>query len=510
MTEDPGARQYGKLARMSMLWALLREATNVLVALPTSIILARLLSPGEFGVAAIAYVFVALGARLTQFGLNASLLRHKDLRPEHASTVFVTSLGLGLTAWGVLTALAPQIATFVRSENAGHVIPVAALAFLVSAVAVVPTTLLARDLRYREIAVCDWVGTLTNSVVAVVCALNGFSFWSIVYGLLASDVAQALAKFHFARWRPSLRFSLDALRDLFSFGAGVYAKSLLDYATANLDNLLVGRLLGMSALGVYDKAYSLVSRMIARINLAGPSTSFRIFALIHDDHERFRRAYRKVVLAVTILGYPILTGLILIAPDLIHVLFGPRWMPTVLPFRILCVAGMLRLLNTYASSASQARGKIWSEVGRLVVSTVLLAAFVAFLSRWGVGGAAAGVLLATLVTTILMQRLIRRLTDLRWRDLIGPQVPAVICSIGLVFVVGLTRFLLHTWFTPLHVISLIVSVCAAAAFYVVFVLYAGFSEVRAVVLEAVDDLPPFLRRRTRSVPAAQVLPAVVE
>jgi O-antigen/teichoic acid export membrane protein len=485
---------------MSLLWAFLREAMNFLIVLPTSIVLARLLSPGEFGIAAIAYVFLALGARLTQFGLNASLIRLKHVRPEHSSTVFVASLALGATAWGTLTALAPSIGAFVRSEEASRIIPIGGLTFLISALAVVPNTLLSRDMRYRELAWCEWVGTITNGVVAVLLAWNGFSFWSIVYGLLAADLAQALAKLHVSRWRPSVRFSLVAFRELFSFGAGVYSKNLLDYAAQNVDNLIVGRLLGMGALGVYDKAYSLVSRMIARINLAGPSTSFRIFALIHEDRERFRRAYRKVVLAVTVVGYPILTALILVAPELIEVLFGRRWMPTVLPFRILCAAGMLRLLNTYASTATQAKGMIWSEVGRLMVSTAILAAGVAILCRWGVGGAAAGVLAATVVTTVLMQHLTRRLTGLSWRDLVGPQVPAVVCSIGLVATISCTRFLLHKWWAdPLPVATLVVSTGVAAVYYLAFVLFSGFNEVREVVFETLDDLAPFMARRIRGV-----------
>jgi len=485
---------------MSLLWAFLREATNSLIVFPMSMVLARLLSPGEFGIAAISYVFLALGARLTQFGLNVSLIRLKHVRPEHASTVFVVSLALGATAWGTLTALAPWIGAFVRSEEASRIIPIGGLTFLISAVGVVPNTLLSRDMRYRELAWCEWIGTITNAVVAMLLAWNGFSFWSIVYGLLAAEGAQALAKLHFSRWRPSMRFSLAALRELFSFGAGVYVRNLLEYAAQNIDNLLVGRLLGVDALGVYDKAYSLVSRMIARINLAGPSTSFRIFALIHEDRERFRRAYRKVVLAVTLVGYPILTALILVAPELIEVLFGRRWMPTVLPFRILCGAGMLRLLNTYASTATQAKGMIWSEVGRLAISTTLLAASVAALCRWGVGGAAAGVLGATVVTTVLMQHLTRRLAELRWRDLVGPQVPGVVCSMGLAMVVSLTRLLLERWWaSPLPVTTLLVSTAAAATYYVAFVLFSGFAEVREVVLETLDDLAPFMARKIRGV-----------
>ena len=240
--------------------------------MPTSIILARLLSPTEFGIAAIAYFFMALSARLTQFGLNASLVRVKELRPDHASTVFLVNLVLAAAAWErTFEHQLLRVAAFVQSEPAGRIIPVAALTFLISAFGTVPGALLSRDVgRYRDRATCEWLGTLANSVVAIVLAWSGFSFWSIVYGHLANDLARASARLYFARWRPSIRFSFAAFRELFSFGAGMYAKNLLDYTAQNIDNLIIGRLLGMASLGFYNKAYSLVSRILDA-NLCGRS-----------------------------------------------------------------------------------------------------------------------------------------------------------------------------------------------------------------------------------------------
>jgi O-antigen/teichoic acid export membrane protein len=508
VTDQTKPRQFGKIARKNVFWSFLREAGDSLVMLPTSVVLARLLSPTEFGIAAVAYFFLSLGARLSQFGLQAALVRTKELRPEHASSVFAVNLGLGAFAWGVLTVSASAIAAFVRNEQAGEVIPVAALTFFISAFGTVPGALLARDVqRYRARVTCEWSGTIANVVVAILLAWNGFSFWSIVYGHLANDLARASARLYFARWRPSVRFSPQAFRELVSFGAGTYVKNLLDYAAGNIDNLIVGRVLGMSALGFYDKAFNLTSRMLSRINLAGPSASFRIFVMIHEEHERFRRAYRRVLLAVSLVGYPMLTGLIVMAPELISLLFGPRWMPSVLPFQVLCAAGMPRLLNTYASTATQAKGMIWSEVRRQVLVTVLLAAAVAIMCRWGIAGAATGVFLATAVTTVLMQQLVRRLTGLLWRDLMTPQVPAVVCSLGLALVMALARFVLGTYADPSSVTTLAVVVCVAAIYYVAFLLFSGFGEVRELVCETLDDFSPPAARRVRALTARKALPA---
>jgi PST family polysaccharide transporter len=312
------------------------------------------------------------------------------------------------------------------------------------------------------------------------------------------------------RWVPSFKCSRQAIRDMFSFGAGIYAKNLLDYAVQNLDNLVVGRVIGITALGFYDKAYSTMSKLTAKINLSGPSVSFRIFALIEEDRDRFRRAYRKVVLSVTLIAYPILTGLILVGPELINVMYGARWMPAVVPFQILCVAAMFRTLNTYASSATQAKGQIWSEVHRQALFTIVLVAGVATGSSWGISGAAAGVLISTAFMTVLLQALVRRLSGLSWGDMLGPQVPAFVCTAGLIVIVLLTKRGLNAVLgNPPAPIVLILCVVISAVYYGGFLLFARFSDVREVVHETASDLAPGVAKRLRWMqPQTKEIPAL--
>lgn len=510
---NEGSRKsYRKLAEVGVVWGFVREATNALIVLPTTMIMARLLSPEEFGIASVAYFFLSLGSRLTQFGFNASLMRMKDLRPAHVSSVFVANLVLGATAWAVVTALAPAMAALVRNESVKHIIPVAGLTFLLASFGTVPGTLLSRDMRYRQSATSDWLGTMTNSVVVILLAWNGHSFWSIVYGHLAADVVRSVAKLYSARWRPDLHFSMSALRELFSFGAGVYAKNLLDYMVNNVDNLIVGRLLGLSALGFYDKAFNIVTRMLGRINLAGPSVSFRIFALIHEDPERFRRAYRKVVMTVAVVGYPIFTALIVIAPDVIRLLYGPRWLPSVLPFQILCAAGMLKLWNTYASMATQAKGLIWSEVRRQMLSTVLLVVSVTLFCRWGIAGAATGVLIAAAAMSVLMIGLVCRQTGLSVRELVAPLLPAVVCALGLALLLSVLKLTLNASLrSPVPWIHLLAAAVTGALYYVTFLLFSGFTELRALVFETLEDLAPSVARRVKTLATTtKSRPAAVE
>ena len=217
-----------------------------------------------------------------------------------------------------------------------------------------PGTLLSRDMRYREVAACETISTVSNSAVAVVLAWGGFSFWRIVYAHLASDLARTAARSYFARWRPSRRFSRSAFRELSSFGAGIYGKNLLDYTAGNIDNLIVGRSLGMSALGIYDKAFRLMSNWLRESvslarghhfeSLVGSGGARALPSRVSPGRNSGDDG-----------GIPDFTGLILVAPELFRVLFGPAWMDAVLPFQILCAAGMLRLLNWYQAARRKPR-----------------------------------------------------------------------------------------------------------------------------------------------------------
>ena len=489
-------RFYGAVAKIGLVWGLLREGANSLLMLPTAMILARLLSPDEMGVAAAAFFFMQLCARITQFGFGVSLVRTKELTNDHVSSVFVVSLAMGILAWGALTLAAPAAGAFMRSTDAGALLPYAAITFLLMPFGTVPTALLSRDMRYRDSSTSDWVATTIECTTAIAFAWNGHSFWSLVYGRLAGDSARALCRAWMARWVPRLRFRRSALEDTFSLGAGIYVKNLLDFTAHNIDNVLVGRVLGTTALGYYDKAFTTMHRLTARIIVAGPGVSFRIFALIHEEPERFRRAYRKVVLSISLLGYPAITGMIATAPQLIEVLFGRPWLPAVVPFQILCVAAFPRLLNAYASTATQAKGQIWSEVKRQALFTLLLITCVWSLSHWGISGAALGVLLATTVMTVMLHSLLRRLADLSWREMLEPQLAGVVCSAGIAVVVVVSRAVVRS-FVPDPAAIVIFAGCATLAciYYALFLVFAPFPEVRLILIESIQDLLPGLAKR---------------
>ena len=282
------------------------------------------------------------------------------------------------------------------------------------------------------------------------------------------------------------------MREMLSFGIGIYAKRLLDYGTQNLDNLVVGRVLGLTALGLYDKAFNTVNKIASRLTLNGPNVTFRIFALIHEDRERFRRAYRKVMLTSTLVSYPALATLIVVAPQLFLILFGEKWLSAVAPFQILCVAAMPKMLNAFASTAVQAIGQVWSEVWRQLVSILLLVVAVAAFSRWGIEGAAFGVLVTTLTQSVLMYGLLGTTSGLTPRDVLAPQVPSLLCAAGAATIAVLTGQALRADRAGPSAVGTAsgADVSPRSHFSWVSSCCCGFTDVRALVREMVIDVAP--------------------
>jgi PST family polysaccharide transporter len=476
------------------MWAYVRTAFYALVGIPTTIVLARLLSPADFGIAAAAVFFGELAGRLSSGGLGVALVRIKDLRDDHISSVFVINVVMSAVGSLALVAAAPAIGRFYGAPEVGWLLPVVTLNFILGALSLVQQALLARDLRYKEMATISSLDVLVGALTAVALAVLGFGYWSLVLG----NVCGAFVKWVGGVWLVGghlrLRFVPAAARELSSFALGVYTKGLLEHGARNVDQIMIGRLLGVTPLGYYDKAFSVINRVFNKMNVVGPSVSLRIFSIIQDEPERFRRAYRKVLMTVTLVGYIILGALGTMAPHVIVVGLGEKWTPSIVPFQILCFAFALELMDQYARAASSARGWIWPQVWFKLVKIACLVAGIYVARPWGINGVAVAVVAAAVVMFLLMQSLMRRATGLGWLDVLRPQVPAIVSTALLIFLLWGVDVLLRAGAAAGSVIILASQLTVCAVFGLAFAWWCPFREARELLHEIVSDLSPRMAR----------------
>lgn len=276
----------------------------------------------------------------------------------------------------------------------------------------------------------------------------------------------------------------------------------------NLDTLVVGRVLGMTSLGFYDKAFSTMNRLVNRLTLG--QAYFRIFSIIHEEPLRFRRAYSKLVLTISVIGLPAFAAAIVVAEPLFILMYGEKWVAAVLPFQMLCVGGILKLLNAYASQANEATGNIWPQVRRQALGAVSIVVGAFLGARMGgVTGAAIGVAIGMAIMTVAMQVLIRRVTGLTWGEMLRPQVPG---AAGATLVVAA---LLAVQYSMAMVVQqpaawqmFLAQTIVGTLVYGLFLLLNPFADLNAIVSESVDQLlPEKLAARVERVRRSRVAPS---
>ena len=487
--------KYGKKAKVGAMWSVGRESVTQLMGIPTTLILARLLSPSDFGIAAAATFFIQLGKRLGNMGLNTALVRMTDVREEHRASVFAINMVFGLLAWAALMIAAPHIGAFYGEPRVVGAVRLASTIFLVNFFGAVEYAVLQRDMKFREMALVEWTQPAVFLPVSIGLAWAGWGFWALLLGQVISNAASTASKMYFGRWRPSLAVTRVGIAETVPFGMGVYAKRLLTYAAENLDSLVVGGLFGVTALGYYDKAFNAASNLSNRLSI-GATVMFRIFAIIKDERVRFVRAYTKVVLAGTFATLPIFAGLFVAAPEFISVVFGEQWLPAVVPFQLLCAAGGLRLLASYASAAVQASGQIWGEVWRKVAQVALIVGLVFAFRGWGIEGAALGVLASSLILAVLMQGLVGRIVGLTWWEMWTPLWPSIVAATVTASVVAVTTIATRSWSpTSPDWLLLMLQTTAGSLSWIAFALFAPFRTLQGVVDEMLDDIVPRVARR---------------
>ena len=483
------AAGYSKAAKAGAVWSFVQKAVSQSSDLLASIVLSRLLTPTDFGIAAATGFFLRFANKIANFGLGGALLRLKEMRPEHVSSVFVVNLIVGIASWLCLTLSAPSLASIFRAPEVEPALRVAALVYIVLPFGTGQVATISREMRFRHAAIIEWAYSAVFLLAALPLAWLGFGFWSLIYAQLAANVVQALTKVYLGGRQPRLKFSSQALRETIPFGAGLYAKRLLTFGAEYLDSLIVGRLLGMTSLGLYDKAFNTVGRVSERLN--APIVFLRIFTLIQGDANRLRRAYLKACMAATFIGFPTFGALIVIAPQLVEVLYGRQWLPAVVPFQILCIAGACRVTLAYASAAIQAAGEIWSETWRQATYVILIAVGVSGFATWGIMGVAVGVALATACMMILMQGLVCRVTGVRWAELMRAQLPGLVGAAIIAASLLATEFLMRLVIPavrPWHL--LLGQVATGSLTMLTFIAYGPFASIREIVLETVEEFAP--------------------
>jgi O-antigen/teichoic acid export membrane protein len=441
----PGLTQH---ALTGMIWVAFGSGALAVLKLVALVVLTRLLSPADFGLMSAALVIVTFSINFAQLGLGPALVQRPRLEPRHISTAFVASIAFGMLTAAIIWWGAPLIGQFFHMDGLVPVVRALAFAFPVAGIAIVPESLLQRELRFRLLANREILSYgLGYGLVGVVLALLGWGVWSLVFAQLAQGILRA----GFLLWiaPPGLRSAPTwmSFRELLGFGVGQSAARVGVILANQADSLVVGRWLGAVALGFYSRAYQLMAVPTSLLGDVLDRVLFPAMAKVQDDHQRLRPAYLQGTASVALLSLPLSAVAAILAPELIAVVFGSRWLELVGPFQILVLGVMFRTGYRVSDSLARATGRVYRRAWRqaLFAALVFLGALIG--QEWGLNGVALGVLGAYFINYLMMAQLSLSIVNLRWPQFLGAQLPAV----RLAILVGAAAFALV--FVARHLIA---------------------------------------------------------
>lgn len=347
----------GKKAASSFLFKLAESLGTQGIAFVVSIVLARLLDPGDYGVLSMLTVFIAVSQVFVQSGLNTALIQKKDIDETDLSSVFWVSLGIAAALYGVLFFSAPAIGTFFAMPQLAPVLRVLALVLLPGALISVQNAVVAREMTFRKLMLASLMTTVLSGVVGVSMAAAGLGYWALVGQQLTNQFGLALLLLILVRWRPHAVFSWRRVRGHIAFGWKLLLSSLLETGYNNLRTAVIGKKYAQETLGFYNRGKQFPELVMNAVNGSIQSVMLPVLSEEQEDVPRMKQLMRRSVMASGFLVLPMMAGLAAVATPLVSLLLTDKWLPCVPFLQICCIDFAFYPIHTANLQAINAMGR---------------------------------------------------------------------------------------------------------------------------------------------------------
>jgi len=455
--------------RSGLLWNFGSQIMIRILSLGVGIMTARILTPEDFGIVAVAMVVWQMIALLGQMGLGAKLIQQRKNVAEYANATFWLNLMVNTAIALLAVVLSPLAAKFYDNPATTRIIQVLAAGFILSAFGNTHSTLLQKKMAFKTLSTLDVSLTLLKIIITVSMLLTGFGFWSLILPGLFKHPFRIIALWKFEPWRPRFHLGIEYWRDIFKFGKFILGTTIVRYLNINGDYLIIGKVLGAASLGLYKFGYGLANWPVENIVWIFSRVMFPAFAHLQNDIKEMQRLYLRVVETLSIVSFPLLIGLLSVADLLIPAVYGDKWRPAVLPLKIIIVFTIVRTISSLGGQILMALGQPGKEFKMNACQVIPLLTAVYIGSRFGIVGVAAGMSTVLSGFAIWFLVITNKAIDLSIKHLIKAVLPALVSSGVLYMVVFLfLRWTATTQFGVYEVLA--ISVCIGAAAYVLFML----------------------------------------
>lgn len=338
-------------------WSFIENISNQGIAFLIGIVLARLLSPTEYGLIGIITIFTALFDTIVDSGFTNALIRKHDADDKDFNTVFVSNLLISIALGLLLFFCAPLISEFFKQPELTPLTRAMSCIIIINALCIVQRVMLTKRLDFKKLTKISVAATTISGVVGILMAFYGYGVWSLVMQQIVSRVMQMTLLFVFNRWKPSLTFSRGSFKELFGFSWKILVSSIINNIWKQVYTIVIGKCYTVDTLGLYSRARHMSELPSVNLTNVVQRVSFPALSNIHDDNQRQKQAYIKVIKLTMYVTFACMLGMAACAKSLIMVLIGEQWLPCVPYLQIICFQMMLYPLHAINLNMLQIKGR---------------------------------------------------------------------------------------------------------------------------------------------------------
>jgi len=340
-------------------WTAISALAGAAIQFAQLAILARFLSPSDFGLVAIIMVILGFAQTYLDMGIGNAIIQRQETSREQLSSLYWLNIFVGWITFGIVVALTPAIASLYREPHLLTILPLAALLFLLGPPGAQFSLLLQKSLRFRMLAFVEIASMLGGALIAIGAAIVGFGALALVFGQLFNAAISSLILLivGWRNWKPMFRFQRDDIKGYLSFGLYQMGERTLNFLSSRADQLFIGIVLGPASLGYYSLAWNLTIQPVSRINPILTRVAFPLFAQMQDQTDRLQRGYLTLVHVLSAINAPMLLGCAAVAPIFVPLVYGPQWGTSVLLVQILAGVGLLRSIINPIGTLQIAKGR---------------------------------------------------------------------------------------------------------------------------------------------------------
>lgn len=415
-----------------MIWTAFQRYSKMFIQFISGIILARLLTPYDYGCIGMLMIFITISESFIDGGFGSALIQKKHPTQVDYSTIFFWNLGMALLLYAILFFSAPTIARFYGIPLLSDVLRVQGIILFIYAFNIVQRNQLRKKMNFKILSIVAIITSIISLTVTIIMAYHGYGVWSLVTQFILTALIPAIVFWFYIKWRPIWTFSWQSFKELFSFGFYMFLSHVLNQFGSQIQGLLIGKFYNASTLGLYSKANGMERLAATSISQVMTHVTYPLYAEVQDDKKVLANMIRRFTMTLSYLTFPLMFVLILCAKPIVILLYTEKWLGCVPFFQVLCIAGLANCLQSVNNQSIAAIGEgkamlIWTIVKRVVGISFMLLGIIFY----GMNGLLIGVVLNSWFSYFVNISQVSKYIGYHWWKQLKDILPVLLLSIAI-------------------------------------------------------------------------------